>query len=111
MTREEWQHLCDRIKALEFGCRADVETVLDKILAMPPDQQENPDLERAASSFIGHELCRALDTSDHTPDHEAALMAIEVELIGRTLNHSLQRGWLVKSPSCPDRLPALDDFL
>lgn len=110
MTREDWQHLADRLKALEFGNYADVETVLSKILAMHSDELENPDLVRIVCSFIGQELCISLDLADHDPSHETALIAIETEMLGRTLNHALIRGWLVKSETCPPTFPSLDDL-
>lgn len=111
MIREDWQHLADRLKTLEFGCSAQTLELLGKILALPEDKLDDPALERAGCAFVGQELCRVLDMADHDPSHEAALKALEVEMLGRTLNHSLLKGWLVRSKTCPDVFPSIDEFL
>lgn len=102
MVKEDWLYLVERLESVGEGLCLEAALLVREVLDVDIDAMEDPKLEYAACSDVGH----LIDHEDFYTEHLPNVRSLEAEMTGRILNYRLHRGWLTKAPGSP----ALDEF-
>lgn len=106
MVKEDWLYLVERLESVGKGLCLEAALLVREVLDIDIDAMEDPKLEYAACSDVGHLISTAIDHEDFDTEHLPNVRSLEAEMTGRILNYRLHRGWLTKAPGSP----ALDEF-
>ncbi|MNF23828.1 hypothetical protein D3C85_98680 [compost metagenome] len=111
MVKQDWQYLAERLESVGQGMCLEAALVVREVLAVDDDTMEDPELEHAACSSVGHFVSTALDREDFDACHLPDVRALETEMTGHILNYRLQRGWLTRAPGAPVDFSSFADLI
>lgn len=111
MDNESLEYLAQRLEAVAKGEFVQAAALVRRVIASTSPGLQQPDAENALYHAVWGHISDALDHQDYDIKDEQAVYALESEMAGRTLNHRLARGWMVRSENGPTSFKNIDEFL